>query len=84
MTSKSFTSPAICAAIELASNWVILVMPDFPATIFCQTVGIPIPTGEIIPSPVMTTLRLDKLTPPNSKDGKTGKEGKNNEGVDYF
>jgi len=42
---------------------VILVIPDFPATMFCQAAGIPIPTGEMIPSPVMTTLRLDKLTP---------------------
>jgi hypothetical protein len=57
---------------------VILVIPDFPATMFCQTVGIPIPTGEMIPSPVMTTLRLDKLTPPNKKDGQNEKER------DYF
>jgi hypothetical protein len=49
-------------------------MPDLPATIFCQVVGIPIPTGEMIPSPVITTLRLDKLAPPNRK-GQTEKDG---------
>jgi hypothetical protein len=54
---------------------VILVMPDFPATMFCQTAGIPIPTGEMIPSPVMTTLRLDKFTPPDKRKGKRDQDG---------
>ena len=60
-------------------------MPDFPATMFCQTAGIPIPTGEIIPSPVTTTLRLDKFTPPNSQEwtNKNG-VGKQKNAADYF
>jgi hypothetical protein len=57
--------------MALASKRVILVMPDFPATMFCQADGIPIPTGEMIPSPVTTTLRLDKMAPSNKKDRQT-------------
>jgi hypothetical protein len=36
-------------------------MPDFPATIFCQAWATPTPTGETMPKPVTTTLRLVKL-----------------------
>ena len=58
-TSKSFTSPAIWELKLLASNLVILLMPDLPATIFAQAVCVPIPTGETTPRPVTTTLRFD-------------------------
>jgi hypothetical protein len=43
----------------LASNLVICVMPDLPATILAQAVLTPIPTGETTPRPVTTTRRLD-------------------------
>ncbi len=39
------------------------VMPDLPATILGQACATPIPTGETIPKPVTTTLRLAKVTP---------------------
>jgi hypothetical protein len=73
--------------MELASKCVILAMPDFPARILCQVAGIPIPTGETIPSPVMTTLRFDKMTPPNRKEnGKDGQTENYVSGInmDYF
>jgi hypothetical protein len=41
----------------------IRVMPDFPAMMLAQASGTPIPTGETMPRPVTTTLRLDKLAP---------------------
>jgi hypothetical protein len=39
------------------------VMPDAPARMFFQASGTPLPTGEMMPSPVTTTLRLDKFAP---------------------
>jgi hypothetical protein len=36
-------------------------MPDLPATIFCHAWATPTPTGDTMPKPVITTLRLAKL-----------------------
>ena len=35
----------------------MIVMPDFPASTFCQASGTLLPTGLMMPSPVTTTLR---------------------------
>src|SRR5687768_2967375 len=62
-TSKLLTSPAIRVGKVLASKRVIGPMPDLPATMFDQAVATPIPTGEMMPRPVMTALRLAKGIP---------------------
>ena len=61
--SNPFTSPAIWAVNADASKRVMRVMPDVPARMFFQASGTVFPTGEMMPSPVTTTLRLDKLAP---------------------
>src|SRR5438105_5806608 len=57
-TSKFFTSPAICVGKPLASKRVMPVMPERPATIALHASLSPMPTGETMPKPVTTTLRL--------------------------
>src|SRR5262249_1024616 len=57
-TSNPFTSPAICVENALASNLVMRAMPERPALIASQEADKPIPTGEMMPRPVTTTLRL--------------------------
>src|SRR5581483_1745303 len=52
------TSPAIWQAYALASNLVILPTPERPSTSPCQVGSFPMPRGEIMPMPVMTTRRL--------------------------
>jgi len=44
------------------------VMPDFPARMWVQASGTVFPTGETIPRPVTTTLRLDKFAPGDGED----------------
>jgi hypothetical protein len=61
--SKPFTSPAIWEVKAEASKRVMRVMPEAPARMFFQASGTPLPTGEMMPSPVTTTLRLAKLAP---------------------
>jgi hypothetical protein len=65
--SKPFTSPAICELKAAGSNRVMRVMPDFPASMVLQASGTPLPTGEMTPRPVTTTLRLDNGAP--GRDG---------------
>jgi hypothetical protein len=50
----------------------------------CQAAATPIPTGEMIPSPVITTLRFDKMTPPNRKEMDKIKTGAYKMQVSYF
>ena len=63
LTSKPFTSPAICEANWAGSKRVMRVMPGRPARTFAQASLTPIPTGLTMPSPVTTTLRLDNSAP---------------------
>ncbi len=66
--SKPFTSPAICELKGEGSKRVMRVMPDWPARMLFQASGTPIPTGETMPRPVTTTLRLDKFAPGRDED----------------
>jgi len=63
--SNPLTSPAIFEEKSDASKRVIRVIPDFPAMTFSHASETVLPTGEIMPNPVMATLRLDKTTPMN-------------------
>ncbi len=56
-TLKSLTSPAICARYCEASNFVMRVMPERPATRLVHAVATSLPTGLMTPSPVTTTRR---------------------------
>jgi hypothetical protein len=56
--SKPFTSPANLQAKALASNEVMVSMPDFPANRLAQDSVTVFPTGAMQPSPVTTTRRL--------------------------
>ncbi len=47
----------------MASKRLILVMPEMPARMLAQASATVLPTGEMMPNPVMTTLRRDKLPP---------------------
>src|SRR4029079_7805421 len=60
-TSKFLTSPAICVGSAPGSKREMRVMPDFPAMMFAHDSAIPIPTGDTMPRPVTTTLRLANL-----------------------
>src|SRR3982750_4794619 len=60
-TSKFLTSPAICVGSALGSKRVMRVMPDFPAMMFVHDSAMPIPTGDTMPRPVTTNLRLANL-----------------------
>src|SRR5688500_2776397 len=63
LTSKPLTSPAIRDGSEDASKRVIGPIPDFPASMLPQACGTPTPTGDTMPRPVTTTLRLAKSAP---------------------
>src|SRR5512147_2159750 len=58
-TSKPFTSPAIWQAKAAASKRVIRPIPDLPATRLLHASSTVFPTGQMMPSPVTTTLRRD-------------------------
>ena len=53
-----FTSPAIRVGSGVASNRVIGPIPPRPLMRLSQAAGIELPTGETMPSPVMTTRLL--------------------------
>src|SRR4029453_8203842 len=59
--SKPLTSPAMRAANNAASKWVMGPMPERPARSAVQLASVPMPTDESRPTPV-TTTRL--FTPP--------------------
>ena len=52
---KSRTSPAIRTSYWLTSNCVIGPIPDRPSQTACQNSSGKLPTGVIMPTPVMTT-----------------------------
>src|SRR5262245_33940821 len=56
--SKPLTSAAIRAACNEASKSVIGPTPDWPARRLFHVLSTSLPTGDTIPSPVTTTLRL--------------------------
>ena len=58
---KSGTSPAILTGKFEASNLVIFLIPDFPSMMPFQFFSMPVPSGLMIPSPVITT-RLFKAS----------------------
>src|SRR5271170_2790055 len=55
--SKFLTSAAIWQANLLESNWVMRATPLFPASTACHTAPVVLPTPQIRPMPVTTTLR---------------------------
>src|ERR1700732_2144621 len=55
--SKSLTSAAIWQAKLLESNWVMRDTPLLPASTACHTSPVVLPTPQIRPMPVTTTLR---------------------------
>src|SRR5258708_26222815 len=55
--SKFLTSSAIWQAKLLESNWVIRPTPLLPASRLCHTSPVVLPTPQIRPMPVTTTLR---------------------------
>src|SRR5215475_10438948 len=57
VTSKFFTSPAICALKLVASKRVMRVTPERPSSALFQAVATSLPIGEMMPRPVMTTRR---------------------------
>jgi hypothetical protein len=69
--SKPRTSPAIRTGKFEASKRVIVSIPDFPATIFPHASSTVFPTGETMPRPVTTTLRVNFffLYPVREKSG---------------
>ena len=54
------------AGNALTSSLVIGPMPLRPLTMPSQADATVLPTGETMPKPVTTTLRLDKLSPPGN------------------
>ncbi|MNC34721.1 hypothetical protein D3C75_831730 [compost metagenome] len=58
--SKSFTSPAILTLCLAVSKLPICPMPDFPRTSPDQKVSTSLPSGDITPIPVITTLSILK------------------------
>src|SRR5450755_18803 len=56
--SKSRTSPAMRVGNVVASKWVTGPMPLLPARIFLHAMATSLPTGLMIPSPVIATRRL--------------------------
>ena len=58
---KFFTSPAKRVGNALASKCVIGPMPPRPLIVLSQASAMPLPTGETIPRPVITTRRLDMI-----------------------
>src|SRR5579859_3437735 len=61
--SKPLTSAAIWQEKLLASNCVILPTPPLPATMLFQISVLVLPTAQISPSPVTTTLLANYLPP---------------------
>src|SRR5688572_14688595 len=59
---KPCTSPAIFVVYCAGSNLVIGPTPERPATRPSHVGSLPMPSGEIIPSPVTTTRRLVMLS----------------------
>src|SRR3546814_19327948 len=57
--SKPFTSPEMRVAKADASKCVIGPIPERPLTMPSQLAARPLPTGDRMPRPVMTTRRLD-------------------------
>src|SRR5690606_9319343 len=57
-TSKSFTAPEMRVVNALASKCVIGPMPERPSQTLRHAVSKSLPTGDTIPRPVTTTLRL--------------------------
>src|ERR1700688_4705871 len=55
--SKFLTSAAIWQAKALESNWVMRATPLLPASTACHTSPVVLPTPQIRPMPVTTTLR---------------------------
>src|SRR5580698_4393424 len=55
--SKFFTSAAIWQAKFVESNWVMRATPLLPASTACHTSPVVLPTPQIRPRPVTTTLR---------------------------
>src|SRR5271170_7808531 len=55
--SKFLTSAAIWQANLLESNWVMRATPLLPASKACHTSPVVLPTPQIRPMPVTTTLR---------------------------
>src|ERR1700676_1270298 len=55
--SKFLTSAAIWQANLLESNWVMRPTPLLPASTACHTSPVVLPTPQIRPMPVTTTLR---------------------------
>src|ERR1700685_653645 len=55
--SKLFTSAAIWQAKFAESNWVMRATPLLPASTACHTSPVVLPTPQIRPMPVTTTLR---------------------------
>src|ERR1700693_4599057 len=55
--SKFLTSAAIWQAKFAASNWVMRATPLLPASTACHTSLVVLPTPQIRPMPVTTTLR---------------------------
>src|ERR1700688_3988595 len=55
--SKFLTSAAIWQAKLLESNWVMRATPLLPASTACHTSSVVLPTPQIRPMPVTTTLR---------------------------
>src|SRR5256885_12577295 len=55
---KSRTSPAIWQAKAVGSNFVIRPIPERPSMMPFHVGSLPVPRGEIMPMPVMTTRRL--------------------------
>src|SRR3546814_16701762 len=57
--SKPFTAPEMRVAKADASQCVIGPIPERPLTMPSQLAARPLPTGDRLPSPVMTMRRLD-------------------------
>ena len=61
------TSPANWTGKVEVSKRVTGAIPETPAMMFCQPSSTLLPTGEIRPRPVMTTLRRAKICTPKAK-----------------
>ena len=58
---KFLTSPAKRVGNILASKWVIGPIPPRPLIVLSHASAIPLPTGETIPRPVITTRRFGMI-----------------------
>src|SRR3990172_5810801 len=63
VTSNPLTSPAICAEKAAGSKCVMREIPGLPARMLDQASVTVLPTGLMIPRPVMTTRRRDNAAP---------------------